>query len=178
MTGRDESVSLKRSPSRRGPRWLSWIPAGACPDYIGARMTAARATQASPLLGCTRLTTAPFVVTLAEAGVHPQQGFPPRYVGAEEVCGGTRPPTKPAPQATTDGQFSLSGAVRRARRNDQGDFSLVTHHGVNRCVHSWAARGQPGGPILLDERRDALCGQCIRELIARDTDGTLLRHGC
>ena|GEM_PF-2107708 len=48
-----------------------WIPAGACPDCVGAGMTAVRASQASPLLGYNRLRARPFVVTPARAGVHP-----------------------------------------------------------------------------------------------------------
>jgi len=32
---------------------------------------------------------------------------PSRNLGAEWMCGGTRPPNKPAPRTTTDGQFSF-----------------------------------------------------------------------
>jgi hypothetical protein len=78
----------------------------------------------------------PFAVTLAPnqsgqapAGVHPQPGFPPRYVRTEETCGAIRPPNRPAPQEKRVAQGSLSSlAAFRPRRGfdgaGQGKFRL------------------------------------------------------
>jgi hypothetical protein len=89
------------------------------------------------------------VVTLADTGVHPQPGFPPRYVRTEETCGAIRPPNRPAPQEKRVAQGSLSSLAVLPPRRGLGRAG----HGNTDYLVCGAARTRSAGRAAGPDRR-------------------------